>query len=64
MFKVSLVLVLALICNGCASSTSNIKVSDNIQKVNKNNKMGKYATSVGCTMLKSGYMICPKSMNK
>ena len=66
MFKVSLVLLLSLLCHGCASSSANrvavSKVSKPTQKVD--NRLVKYATVQGCKMLKSGYMVCPKSMNR
>ena len=66
MFKVSLVLFIALICNGCASSTENRSIAPKAEKLTKNvdNRLVKYATNQGCKMLQSGYMVCPKSMNR
>jgi PBP1b-binding outer membrane lipoprotein LpoB len=66
MFKVSLVFLLALMCNGCASSATNHSSVSKASAPTKNvdNRLVKYATNQGCKMLKSGYMVCPKSMNR
>jgi len=66
MFKVSLVFLLALLCNGCASSSVNSSVTPKVNKSIKkvDNRLVKYASNQGCKMLKSGYMVCPKSMNR
>ncbi|CAA6824104.1 MAG: Unknown protein [uncultured Sulfurovum sp.] len=60
MFNFSLVLILVLMCNGCASSTPNSSVVEN--KSVKVDRLKKYASNVGCKMLENGYMVCPKEM--
>ncbi len=66
MFKVSLVIFIALLCNGCSSSTGKNSILPKILKATKqvNNRLVKYATNQGCQMMKNGYMVCPKSMNR
>lgn len=73
MFKVSIVFLLAILCNGCASSTANgsavskMSTPNNKMSTSKNSidkRLKKYASTQGCTMMKSGYMVCPKSMNR
>ena len=61
MFKVSVVLVLALLCSGCASSASNSVVSAKSPVMKKSDKLVKYASNQGCTMLSNGYMVCAKT---
>jgi len=68
MFKVSLVLLLSLLCNGCASSSSSNRfIAPAFAKStskNVDNRLVKYATTQGCKMLSNGYMVCPKIMNR
>ena len=63
-FKVSLVFLFALLYNGCASSTSTSPVLSKALTPTKSvdKRLIRYATTKGCTMMKSGYMVCPKSM--
>ena len=59
MFKVSLVFIFSLICNGCASSSSNSSAIVQFEK--QTTKLERYASNDGCKLLKNGYMVCPKS---
>ncbi|CAA6805859.1 MAG: Unknown protein [uncultured Sulfurovum sp.] len=63
MFRIFISLVFILLYNGCASSAQNSSALAK-EKVQKVDRLKKYANTVGCKMLKSGYMVCPKSMNK
>lgn len=67
------VLLLLLICNGCVSDAK--KVRPSVQKLTvqkqivqkssyKLERLKRYADSMGCKMLQSGYMVCPKSRNR
>lgn len=47
--------ILALCYTGCASSNINTAADMKVQKTEK------YAKSMGCTVAKNGYMICPKT---
>ncbi len=58
MFKVSLVFIFSLLCNGCASSSSNSSATVQFQK--KTTSLQRYASNQGCVLQKNGYMICPK----
>ena len=58
MFKVSLVFLISLLCNGCASSSSQLSNTTHIQKTKK---LQRYVSNNGCKLLKNGYMVCPKS---
>jgi hypothetical protein len=68
MLKISLVFLLSLICHGCASSSSSNRfVAPTLSKstpTKVDNRLIKYATTQGCQMMKNGYMVCPKSMNR
>jgi len=68
MFKVSLVLLLSLLCHGCASSSSSNRfIAHNFAKTTPkkaDKRLVKYATTQGCQMMKNGYMVCPKIMNR
>ena len=68
MLKVSLVFLLSLLCHGCASShSSNRFITPKFTKTapkKVDNRLIKYATEQGCKMMKNGYMVCPKSMNR
>ena len=66
MIKVSLLFLFSLICNGCLSSSSNNSIVSNYPKPTQkaNNHSVKYSTIQGCKLLKSGYMICPKNINR
>jgi len=68
MFKVSLVLLLSLLFNGCASSSSSNRfVASSFAKTTPkkaDTRLVKYATAQGCKMLSNGYMVCPKIMNR
>ena len=57
MCKVSLVFLISLLCNGCASSSSQLSNTTHIQKTKK---LQRYVSN-GCKLLKNGYMVCPKS---
>lgn len=48
--------ILAIFYTGCASSTANTAAEVKVQKTQK------YARTMGCTVSKNGYMICPKSV--
>ncbi len=68
MFKVFLFSLVVWLCSGCASSSSSrssFVQHVTVQKtaISKMDRRYKYAESMGCKMLKSGYMICPKSIN-
>jgi len=58
MFKASLVFLISLLCNGCASSSSQLSNTVHVQKTTK---LQRYASNDGCKMLPNGYMVCPKS---
>ncbi len=63
MFKLFFLSVFLLICNGCVSSS--LKPQNLVQKKSfKMEKLNRYADDMGCKMLESGYMVCPKSMNR
>jgi len=64
--KLSLVFLFSLICNGCASSLSNQSAVSNSSKSTQkvDNHSVKYRIAKGCKLLNSGYMICPKNMNR
>ena len=73
MIKLSSVLLLLLICNGCASNAKKVRPSAHkltvqkpiVQKSSyKLERLKRYADNMGCKMLQSGYMVCPKSMNR
>ena len=54
MLKVFIVLILGILCIGCASSKANatpVKVQKSIQKEQY---------SKGCRMMPHGYLVCPK----
>lgn len=63
MIKFFVFLGFILICNGCASGSKSSSVVLE-EKVVKNDRLTKYASNMGCKMLKSGYMVCPKTMNR
>ncbi|CAA6802866.1 MAG: Unknown protein [uncultured Sulfurovum sp.] len=63
MFNVFLVFIFALIFNGCANSTQSSSVTLKKEGI-KIDKLQKYASNMGCKVLKNGYMVCPKSMNR
>lgn len=48
--------ILAIIYTGCASS--NVKTASEV----KVQKTQKYAQTMGCSISKQGYMICPKNV--
>lgn len=50
--------LLALFYNGCASSNINTAAELKLKKTEK------YAKSMGCTVSKNGYMICPKNVTR
>jgi len=56
MLKSFLVLVLGILCVGCASSTANVSPV----KVEKPVKSKEY--SQGCRMMPHGYLVCPKAV--
>ena len=62
MFKVSLILLLAFVCNGCVSSAINhSRISKSSMPTKSADKrLLRYAVTQGCTMAPSGYMVCPK----
>ena len=65
MFKVSLVFFIALMYNGCASSTSTPSAAKvNTPSTFKFQKRMGYAELNGCKVMQNGYMVCPKSMNR
>ncbi len=56
MIKGILIVILGLLCCGCASSkaqTSSIKVQKPIKKE---------MYEIGCRMMKNGYLVCPKAI--
>ncbi len=59
MCKVSLVFIFSLLCNGCASSSSNSSATVQFQK--KTTRLQQYAFNEGCLLQHNGYMVCPKS---
>ncbi len=68
MIKLFSILLLLLVCNGCASNAKKIRPSIQKPTVQKSSykleRLKNYADNMGCKMLKSGYMVCPKSMNR
>ncbi len=63
MFKLFSLCWLIMLCNGCVSNS--LKPHHLVQKKSfKMEKLNRYAENMGCKMLKTGYMICPKSMNR
>jgi hypothetical protein len=56
MLKIFLILVLGILCTGCASSKANATPI----KVQKPVKKEQY--SKGCRMMPHGYLVCPKSV--
>jgi PBP1b-binding outer membrane lipoprotein LpoB len=56
MKKVVFITILALFYTGCASSNVNTAAEVKTQKTQK------YAQSMGCSVSKKGYMICPKNV--
>jgi len=56
MLKIFLVLVLGIICTGCASSKANATPI----KVEKPVKKEQYLQ--GCRMMPHGYLVCPKAV--
>jgi len=64
MNKIILIIIIAILYNGCASNTPKSTISLKPSVDLKMEKQIKYANSIGCKMQNNGYMICPKSMNK
>lgn len=64
MIKTSLILLFAYLCQGCASSQKIAPVSKTASTMNPPKRLVKYAQNQGCQMLRSGYMVCPKSHNR
>jgi len=56
MLKIFLVLVLGIICTGCASTTANAS------SVKTEKPVKKEQYSKGCRMMVNGYLVCPKSV--
>lgn len=63
MLKIYFLSLIVFFYSGCASSSQNSSVTVK-EKIIKLDKLERYANNMGCKMLKSGYMVCPKSMNK
>ncbi|CAA6812356.1 MAG: Unknown protein [uncultured Sulfurovum sp.] len=63
MFNFSLVLIFVLFFSGCANSTQSASPTVKKEAI-KIKKLQKHASNMGCKVLKNGYMVCPKSMNR
>jgi hypothetical protein len=63
MIKGSLILILAIICTGCASSQANAS-SVKVASIEKSNSSSSYAKrNYGeCKMMSNGYLVCPKAV--
>ena len=65
MLHTSLALMVLILCSGCATtSNQSSSFAPRTSTPIKITKLIKYADNQGCRMLKNGYMICPKSMNR
>jgi len=54
-------IMLALFCTGCASSTSTPSAPLKTSKISSTTKAIKYVSNAGCHALSNGYMVCSKS---
>jgi len=62
MIKGILILILAIICTGCASSQANASSSVNVQSIKKPTQSRSVkGVHKECRLMTNGYLVCPKT---